>query len=48
MKAFMDDRDFLLSTQTGEELFHTYAEHMPIVDYHCHISPQGDLRGQAF
>ena len=21
MKAFMDDQDFLLSTQTGEELF---------------------------
>ena len=40
MKAFMDDQDFLLSTQTGEELFHTYAEHMPIVDYHCHISPK--------
>lgn len=36
----MDDKDFLLSTATGEELFHTYAEDLPIVDYHCHISPQ--------
>lgn len=40
MKRFMDDQDFLLSTPTGEELFHTFAEGMPIVDYHCHISPQ--------
>ncbi|MCH3967102.1 MAG: glucuronate isomerase [Atopobiaceae bacterium] len=40
MKSFMDDKDFLISTTTGEELFHTYAEGMPIVDYHCHISPR--------
>ena len=40
MRRFMDDRDFLLSTATGEELFHTFAEGLPIVDYHCHISPQ--------
>ena len=36
----MDDQDFLLSTKTGEELFHNFAEGMPIVDYHCHISPK--------
>ena len=40
MKNFMDDQDFLLSTKTGEELFHNFAEGMPIVDYHCHISPK--------
>ena len=39
MKAFMD-RDFLLSTETANKLFHTYAETMPILDYHCHINPQ--------
>ena len=32
MKNFMDDQDFLLSTKTGEELFHNFAEGMPIVD----------------
>lgn len=48
MKAFMDDQDFLLSTQTGEELFHTYAEHMPIVDYHCHISPKEIYEDKRF
>ncbi len=39
MKAFMD-RDFLLSTDTAKTLFHEYAEKCPIIDYHCHISPQ--------
>lgn len=39
MKQFMD-KDFLLDTATAKHLFHDYAEHMPIIDYHCHISPQ--------
>lgn len=39
MKAFMD-KDFLLSSETSQKLFHEYAENMPIVDYHCHINPQ--------
>ncbi len=39
MKQFMDS-NFLLDTQTGEKLFHEYAEKMPICDYHCHLSPR--------
>ena len=39
MKDFMD-RDFLLETETAKHLFHDYAEHMPLVDYHCHINPK--------
>lgn len=39
MKPFMDS-DFLLSTETAKLLYHDYAENMPIVDYHCHISPK--------
>lgn len=39
MKAFMDE-NFLLSTETAQRLFHSYAETMPILDYHCHISPE--------
>lgn len=38
MKQFMDE-EFLLSTPTASTLYHTYAEVMPIVDYHCHINP---------
>lgn len=48
MKNFMDDQDFLLSTPTGERLFHDYAEGMPIVDYHCHISPQEIYEDKRF
>ena len=39
MKAFMD-RDFLLSTPTAQALYHEYAAHMPIIDYHCHVDPR--------
>lgn len=39
MRNFMD-KDFLLETETAKHLFHDYAENMPLVDYHCHISPK--------
>ena len=47
MKAFMDEQ-FLLSTQTAQKLFHNYAEHMPILDYHCHINPQEIAEDRQF
>jgi glucuronate isomerase len=48
MKNFMNDKDFLLSTQTGEKLFHSFAENLPIVDYHCHISPKEIFEDKSF
>lgn len=39
MKQFMDE-DFLLSTDTAKRLYHDYAEKLPILDYHCHLSPR--------
>lgn len=36
MKPFMDE-EFLLDTDAARRLYHTYAEPMPIADYHCHI-----------
>lgn len=36
MKQFLD-KDFLLQTETAQSLFHTHAELMPIIDYHCHL-----------
>ena len=39
MKQFLD-ADFLLDTEAAKRLFHEYAADMPIIDYHCHISPQ--------
>jgi len=38
MKDFMD-HDFLLENKTASELYHGYAENMPILDYHCHLNP---------
>ena len=36
--AFIND-DFLLTTKQAQELYHGYAEKMPIIDYHCHLPP---------
>ena len=47
MKAFMD-RDFLLQTETARELYHAHAAKMPIIDYHCHISPQDILEDKRY
>ena len=47
MKAFMD-KDFLLETETAKHLFHDYAENMPLVDYHCHISPREIYEDRRF
>jgi glucuronate isomerase len=38
-KPFMDD-NFMLQNATAEALYHDYAKQMPIIDYHCHLSPQ--------
>lgn len=39
MKPFMDE-NFLLSTETARVLYHDAAKQMPIIDYHCHLSPK--------
>ena len=38
-KRFMD-KDFLLQTETSKKLYHQYAAHKPIIDYHCHLDPK--------
>ena len=38
MKPFIHD-DFLLETETARELYHGTAKALPIIDYHCHLSP---------
>ena len=39
MKPFLDDQ-FLLTTPAAQALYHEYVEGLPIVDYHCHVSPR--------
>jgi glucuronate isomerase len=47
MKQFMD-KDFMLSTETAKVLYHEAAENMPILDYHCHLSPKEIAENIAF
>ena len=47
MKPFMD-KDFLLETETAKHLFHDYSDPMPLVDYHCHISPKEIYEDRRF
>ncbi len=45
--TFMGD-DFLLTTNTARELYHGYAEKLPIIDYHCHTSPEEIYKDRHF
>jgi glucuronate isomerase len=47
MKSFIHD-DFLLYSKTARDLYHGYAEKMPIFDYHCHIPPQDIAMDRQF
>lgn len=47
MKEFMG-KDFLLQNETAKRLYFDYAAKMPIVDYHCHVSPQEIYEDKAF
>lgn len=38
MKFIHDD--FLLETEQARRLYHGHAESLPIIDYHCHLSPK--------
>ena len=47
MKAFMN-KDFILETEIAKHLFHDYAEKLPLVDYHCHLSPKEIYEDRRF
>ena len=34
------DEDFLLYSDTAKYLYHNFAKHNPIIDYHCHLEPK--------
>lgn len=40
--------DFLLQNKTAKKLYRTYAENMPIFDYHCHLSEKQILENKQF
>lgn len=34
------NKDFMLQNKTAKQLYHDFAESLPIFDYHCHLDPQ--------
>ncbi|WP_299987499.1 glucuronate isomerase [uncultured Pontibacter sp.] len=42
------DENFLLQTETARRLYHEHAKDMPIIDYHCHLSPQDIANDRKF
>ena len=40
--------DFLLTTPWARKLYHGHAEHMPIIDYHCHLDPRQICEDKRF
>jgi len=47
MKPFLDE-NFLLETDTAKKLYHDFASKMPIIDYHCHLSPKDIAEDRIF
>lgn len=47
MKSFIQP-NFLLENKYAEELYFDYASKMPIIDYHCHLSPKDIANDRVF
>lgn len=45
--SFLSD-DFLLQTETARLLYHEYAKGLPVIDYHCHLSPEVIAKNENF
>ncbi|MBN2036389.1 MAG: glucuronate isomerase [Chitinispirillaceae bacterium] len=45
--AYLSD-DFLLHTKAASRLYHECAEQMPVLDYHCHLSPERIAQNELF
>jgi glucuronate isomerase len=41
-------QDFLLENRFSQRLYHDYAAHMPIIDYHCHLPPDEIANNRSF
>lgn len=47
MTRFLD-KDFLLTTKTAQRLYTEHAAKLPIIDYHCHVSPREIYEDRRF
>lgn len=43
MEKFINE-DFLLENDYSRELYHDYAEKLPLIDFHCHLDPKKSTR----
>ncbi len=48
MKNTFIDNNFLLRNKFAKDLYHNYASKMPIIDYHCHLSPKDIAEDRVF
>lgn len=46
-KPFLDE-NFLLNSEFAQRLYHQYAKGLPIIDYHCHLSPKDIAENRQF
>ena len=44
----MFSEDLLLTNETGKKLYNQYAKDLPIIDYHCHLSPKAIYENNVF
>lgn len=47
MKKFMNE-NFMLYNDIAVELYHSFAKDVPIIDYHCHLSPKEIFENKRF
>jgi glucuronate isomerase len=40
--------NFLLTNKTSQNLYHNFAKDLPIIDYHCHLSPEEIAQNRKF
>lgn len=40
MKNFFINDDFLLENKTSRRIYHEFSEKLPVIDFHCHLSPK--------
>ena len=47
METFITE-DFLLQNEFSKRLYHGFAKDLPIIDYHCHLSPKDIASDRKF
>lgn len=48
MSDYIFSDNFLLQGKKARRLYHDYVKDMPIIDYHCHLSPQAIAEDKQF